>query len=800
LGHNAMTTNQFGERYIYAVNRGMFEQESAFERIKREFGDFLAREDSLFVIIGSDSGNLISFLGNLPLPAGSRFIFIETGDLLRQLDISVEASFPPKRVFICTPENFDQVAEKAGLTNYFYTDSVFLRRSLSAEYGYVALYREFYWEIDAKLQQLRYETIVHLGREAFVQRQLQNCADNLHPLSNIEGCLEGRTVIVLAGGPSLDDHIKWVKKNRNRLVIFAVSRISRRLQQVDLEPDFIFSVDPQDISYEVSKEMLNFGPNVTFICQYHVAPQLLSQWPHRCFYMGELLPWQSDLNPEKVFPGAGPTVTNAAVGAAVLLGSKRILMTGVDFCYTPDGFTHAKGSKEQQAGPKTDLSNLMVETNAGEKAHTIPGLAEAAQTISLIATSLKVKGVRIINLAPSAARMEGVEFETCDEVLLEEDDISFGENIAMTGPDEGWLKRLRDELSRIIDITGEIELLLSEALEVHGNMYKGEYVDPVLKGELESIDMKLQQDYSSCFRLIKVLAIRALLRMTYSAREESEIGLDQVRTRLDLYYKALQEGACRLRTYLDKGLDSVEVRLLEVEPVSEATMKLLTEAWIRRKEPGRAKIFRARHSLRNYECLKLAEQAFDQEMSRDNLSELSRADKHRNLAALPNRIQQLKDKMDTDGLSQLYNSFCNDEEAAGFLPLIRATSLLLEGKLEQVMTVLEPVVSDPESPVLEQSLALLVGVCSELGLYQLALDAMAGLAAINAVYLKPYAEALAANEQRADAIAHMADYLHYFPEDDKAIIYLIRLYEQAGIAEGVELGESMLMELLRGRS
>lgn len=792
MGQSEMIANAFGEQYLYAVNRDMFEQESARIRIEREFGDVLGQDDSLVVFIGSDSGNIIRYLAGRELSQGARYIFIEPDELFSGIQASLEPTLLSERVMLVTPSQFMECAQSAGITNYLYIDAVHLRRSLSAEYGFVPQYRSSYWDIDSQIQDLRWNTITSLGQDAFIQRQLQNCADNACPLSAIKGCLEGKTVVVLGGGPSLDEHLEWIQAHRHQLVLFAVSRISSRLLQVGLEPDFVFSVDPQDISYEVSKEMLHYGPGVVFVNQYHVAPRLLSQWPHRTFFMGSLLPWTSELNPEVVFAGAGPTVTNSAIAAAAWLGSKRIFLSGVDLCFTPEGYTHAKGSKERAAGPKTDLSQLTVKTNAGSMASTTSDYASAAGNISLQATVLAQQGVVITNLAAGATRMEAVEYRAIEDVVLAPDPGGVELPVSCPASSSHRLARLRQELEAKLDELGTIQSLLKQASELHARMYEDGLINRQLKRELERLDGRLDE-YPELMKLVKMLSIHGLLRMAHVFRDIDELQLEEVRKRLEIYYSALLEGAKQLHDHLQGGLESICIRAQEHEILTPEQADALVSEWVRRGEPGRIYCVERQQSLTR--GADVAERAYREEMQRDQLSLLARQNKIRNLQALPGRVQQLKDMGDIEGLEQLYSTLLPDSEASAYIPLIAATICEMQRRPEQALQALLPVMEQPESPVLEQALALMVGLCTELGYHQAVLDAMAGLASLNAQYLGLYAEALAANGQVGDAIEHLTAYMHYFPGDIQAIETLRSWYAELANVEGVALMESLLREL-----
>lgn len=787
-----MITNQFGEQYLYAVNRGMFEQESALERIEREFGKLLEREDSLIIFVGSDSGNIIRYVLGRELPMGARYIFIEPESILNQVASTVDLSSAKDRVWLVTPEQFEDASQEASIKNYMYVDGVHLIRSLSAEYGFFAQYRSEYWDLDSYINDVRWNAQVSLGQDIFIKCQLDNCADNQYPITDIKGCLRDKTVIVLGGGPSLDEHIDWIKRHREQLVVFAVSRISARLLQVDLQPDFVFSVDPQDISYQLSKKMLRFGEDVVFINQYHVAPKLLSQWPHRKYFTGSLLPWTSELNPEETFNGAGPTVTNSAIAAAAWLGSQQILLAGVDLCFTPEGFTHAEGSGERAAGPKTDLSSLVLETNAGSLASTTPDYALASRNIGLQAQALKNSQVRMINLSAGAAKMEGVEYRPPHEVILE----NVPERVQLPAQNGFYstkrLNAIKQELTDKSKQADQMLALIQQASNVHTRMYEGDTINPALKQELEDLDERISEEHKDIFRLAKMLSILGLLRMAQSFSDLDDIELKQIKQRLDIYYAALDVGAKRLKQHIESGLASVQVRLQEqsLHDMGSNDVEALTRKWIERGEPGR--FFLCTRAQVEADLLDSVKQSYEDEMRSEQLTTFIQQSKLNNLHALPARIRYLKDKADLSALEMLHASLQENEELKPFLPLIKAIIAQLKQQPDIALAELLPVMEQPDSPILEQTLAMMVSLCAELGHHQAVMDAMAGLASLNAFYLDLYSDALMANGQASDAIQHLTEYLQYFPGDRQAVIKLKRWYLEVGSQDGVLLADSLL--------
>ena len=242
---------------------------------------------------------------------------------------------------------------------------VYLNNAICVQSNFLEEYSEISLQLTESLQCIVWKYSLRLSTEAFIARQIENIAELQQPAYLLKDRFKGETAIILAGGPSLTDLLPWIKKNRDKLVILSVARVSRQLIKAQVTPDFIFSVDPHKESFDNSYEMLFFDETPIFVHANHVYPGLLNQWHGKSVYLGARLPWLSPLNIENV-GSIGPTVTNSALQTADYFGFERILLAGVDLCYTKSGITHAEGSDEQAAGAKYNTTSLRVKTYSGE--------------------------------------------------------------------------------------------------------------------------------------------------------------------------------------------------------------------------------------------------------------------------------------------------------------------------------------------------------------------------------------------------------------------------------------------------
>ncbi|MFK7776839.1 MAG: DUF115 domain-containing protein, partial [Gimesia sp.] len=420
LSSEAFLTNKYGDRYLYSINRSVFNHSGSQSVYHSQFPEILGKEDFLYIVIGTDSGLLLKYIKTKTIPDGSRVLCIELPEILLRLKNEGLLKNLDERITCISLAEFAQVEADSSfkMTEYFTLGNIDLLMSLAVSDAFTPEYRELSWDVQQMLDQKNWAISSTLGSEAFIKTQLMNVAENRFSAACFNNIFAGKAAVLLGGGPSLDKFLPWLQNNREKVVVLAVSRISRRLLEVGLSPDFVFSVDPQKISFEVSKEMLQFDKGTVFIHCYHVSPHLLSQWQGHSFYSGALFPWKTDLNIAANFPHPGPTVTNTAFATAVEMGFSQIILAGVDLCFDSTGNSHAKGSCERTAGPQFSQQQYWVKTNCGDDAVTTHAMGHAVSVFGIQAELALERGCKTYNFSLDAAEIPNVEYSSVDDLKI----------------------------------------------------------------------------------------------------------------------------------------------------------------------------------------------------------------------------------------------------------------------------------------------------------------------------------------------------------------------------------------------
>ncbi len=278
-GSSALTTqtNRFGEQYILELSQKLFESIDSHTVFSQNFKKNDLSPESFYIICGTESGLLIKYFLDGDLPESTRIIFVELPEVIHWLKTQSTLPPLPKNVSLVAYDKLAGQLDAFSINSYILQDKLYYIPSLSVQYGFYPAYGDFSSAVHDYLKTLHWNIRIDLDQKDFIIGQLENVAENRTPCSVLYSKFEGLTAVLLAGGPSLDEILPWIVLNREKLVVFAVSRIARQLLEHNLSPDFFVTVHTQPVSFKVSKEMLYFHKDSILINHAQACPQLISQ-------------------------------------------------------------------------------------------------------------------------------------------------------------------------------------------------------------------------------------------------------------------------------------------------------------------------------------------------------------------------------------------------------------------------------------------------------------------------------------------------------------------------------------------
>ena len=785
-----------------AVNRAAFDKVGSAAVFRRQYGELFRRPDTLFVIVGTDSGLLPRWVAEQQPGEGSRFLFVEAERLIPVIEgIAGEPFADDGRFLLGTLADWDELARLAHLDDHVYLGRLELVPSIGARDGFLSEYREIEHRLRDVIEQVTREVSIQLGNHVFLQRQLENLGDNRLPARCLSDRFAGRDAVLLAGGPSLDAILPWVKTHRERLTVLAVSRIAARLQAENLVPDFVFAIDPHSVSFDVSKEALRFPPRTVLVCGNHVYPALQGQWPGPVLYCGDRFPWPSEAEPDNL-PMAGPTVTNLALAVAIEMGFQRIVLGGVDLCHDRQGHTHASGSIERQVGANLAPCGTRVPTNGGWLADTTPAFAQAAETLSRQAARAAARGCLVINPAPGAARMDSVVHQPLDEIDPPADGTAATGALADTlialdaAESKGALNTALKELAATRCRLYEAEKLCEQAREANRRLH----ADPSghdlrFKNRMDKIERRLEGALGDVTRLARQFGLAAFLRL---GRPPQEASAEDLEAWGDAYYRVYAESCRAVIALIDRSRERIQARLAELAP--EPDLAALADWWERDGTPGRVRRLRLqrpepfeRLDPELAQRLQALEAAFDEAIAEQDTQQARLIRQRHDLAQARARLQQAFERGDREELADLVQALAAIDRplAKELHSLGRGYQAELQGMNDQALAHYQQVVdlagaaleTDPDAdynPRLEDALRRMSSLLLQTGDGATALMVLDALASLSPAYQPQYAELLRLQGRIQEAADVYTDYLKRAPGDLTTLLKLGKLFQDAG--------------------
>lgn len=212
-----------------------------------------------------------------------------------------------------------------------------------------------------------------------LQKKIKNNIDyivNDNDISDLFLTTEKTDFIICGAGPTLAEHIYFLKKNstRDKYTIVAVDAAVKPLFDDGIIPDIVVSIDP------VAKKLLDVLPaekynNIPLIYFPVVSSELLDFWQgprYIAYSLGKLYDEINKKHPKGRLYCAG-SVIHPAIDLSVKMGAKKVLLLGADFSF-PEGKSHTYWQEKESKDAihlATDKTTHWVLNGFNEKVPTL---------------------------------------------------------------------------------------------------------------------------------------------------------------------------------------------------------------------------------------------------------------------------------------------------------------------------------------------------------------------------------------------------------------------------------------------
>ena len=201
-------------------------------------------------------------------------------------------------------------------------------------------------------------------------------------------------IAVVATGPSLTNDLRWLKKNQQKLIIFAVHSSVKILRNNGIIPDFQFSldIDSDDPQLLASLELCRDKPLV----QYYKATDAYFDLVDTVLMVAE----GRNANPvifKKYLIGTHPSSTCLAFSLAEYCAPKEIYLIGCDFGYRSVEKDHAAGSHHDELQARLNRKTHYGNTIQALVSPNFPGAGLIQTTAFLSNAKGSLEGLIAIN-------------------------------------------------------------------------------------------------------------------------------------------------------------------------------------------------------------------------------------------------------------------------------------------------------------------------------------------------------------------------------------------------------------------
>lgn len=792
------TTNSFGDVYFKEISGNIFSAIDACTKYDSTYGKNLLQADSFYIFCGTDSALLLHYVVQQDLPDNLRIIFVEEQTILHSIQNNLNLPDLPPNIAIVSSEDLPKQLDFFNIQSFALQDRMFFIPSLSVQYSDFKGYTHFADTVHDYVKTVHWNIRIDLDRKDFIIGQLENIAENITPASSLYGKFKEQTAVLLAGGPSLEEILPWVKSNRDKITVVAVSRTAKKLQKAAITPDFFVTVHTQDISFEVSKDMLSFHKETTLISHAQACPRLIGQWQGKHVFMGHVLPWDSVLNvPSKDL--VGPTVSHAAYYVMVKMGFSTIIFGGVDLCFSQNLQSHSAGSIESELSSKSEGGDIQVPTNDGRMAETSFAFHRGIIEFSRMAQVSAKTGCKTINPFTTSARIDNVRLIPLQEISLSYLPPSSAQPIeTLTISNESRLahyENLKQELNII-----QNQLPKMRKLGLQGFQLATAEIDDStdLISECEFlIEQIREKEYAISYELIYSYGINFFNVLVKPLDQENQTATAEY---YKLFFTAIIVSIDRINSLIDSSIRRLQHRKSECD--GHPDLEKLTLNWIDDKQYGRVYLYEKRSDIDlndlPEEKKKLITDMKDRYTEQFS-SEVATSDIETSFEWTEYRLSKLREKLfklfsqkDSNGLKDVVKSLDDNSTPidSDYSDLAHGLYDELAGNTQDAFLRYNIIIergNQNNSNILQDSLSRIASLSLSNNDMENAGLALQCLADLSDTYIPKYAEFLYLTEKIDEALEIYAQYLGKYPDDLQTMLKLGTIYKDLNSPDGVKM-------------
>ncbi len=231
------------------------------------------------------------------------------------------------------------------------------------------------------------------------QKRISNCVDD------IEEEFKNKEVVLVAGGPSVDECIEWLRAVKGHRTIIVVTRVLKKMIDLGIIPDYAVSLEANKAGYEQLHGLDDISVPIII--------DSTAYWENAASYKGQkYIAYQkgykaaeqyAEQNKKRLYETGGSVIT-LAMDILLQFKVSKIFLVGADMAY-PEGVTHALNTDHRQI---LDTDNMeLVESVTGGMVPTDLSLNKFRKWIER--KLLEHPEVEVYNLSNKGAYIKGTK-------------------------------------------------------------------------------------------------------------------------------------------------------------------------------------------------------------------------------------------------------------------------------------------------------------------------------------------------------------------------------------------------------
>lgn len=177
-------------------------------------------------------------------------------------------------------------------------------------------------------------------------------------VDELRPAFEGKDVVIVAAGPSLDKNVELLKNKKPNMVILAVETVFRKLIHLGIEMDYMIVTDANSRVYHHLKGLENQQIPMLYLATAYKGFAMHYQGPKYliCQNGYDKAEEMAQKNGWNLYETGG-SVSTTALDVCISFGAKSIAFIGLDLAYTGN-MAHATGAAAREAAGVEDMQQV----------------------------------------------------------------------------------------------------------------------------------------------------------------------------------------------------------------------------------------------------------------------------------------------------------------------------------------------------------------------------------------------------------------------------------------------------------